>query len=276
MAKTSTRSSKRAWLSGLPGRRLPLLMGVLNVTPDSFYPGSRVSDHGEAVERGLKMVEEGAEMLDVGGQSTRPGSEAVSADEELRRVIPVIERLAARVEVPISIDTDKPAVARAALAAGATVVNDITGLRRPEIAEGAEAVIVMHMLGDSPKTMQDNPVYQDVVGEVKSFLAERSRRAGCPVLVDPGIGFGKTLEHNLELIRRVDELSAIGPVVLGVSRKSFLGRLLGDPAKHGPEARLEGSLAVACWAALKGVKVLRVHDVEATRRALVTWSALNQ
>jgi dihydropteroate synthase len=246
-------------------------MGVLNVTPDSFYPASRLAGTKEAVERGLRLASEGAELLDIGGQSTRPGSESVGLKEELARVIPVIEKLSTKTDVPISVDTDKPEVARAAIAAGATVVNDINGLRSPGMLEalaGADAAIVMHMLGDSPKTMQNAPVYKDVVAEVKAFLRERAARCPVPVLVDPGIGFGKTLEHNLELIRRVDEFAALGPVVLGVSRKSFLGG-------SGPEARLEGSLAVACFAAQKGVKVLRVHDVEATRRALATWAALN-
>lgn len=267
-------------------RATPLIMGVVNVTPDSFFPGSRTPDPVEAIAAGLKMAHDGAHILDVGGQSTRPGSDPVDEQTELRRVIPVVEALAERSGLPVSIDTDKAVVAEKALRAGARIVNDITALRRDprmaSVAAGAEAVILMHMQGDSPKTMQQAPSYRDAVAEVRAFLDERrgafAAAGGDPkkVLVDPGIGFGKDLSHNLSLIRHIESLCSLAPVVLGVSRKSFLGRVLAAPGQDaaGLEDRLEGSLAVACWAALRGVRVLRVHDVGATSKALRTLEAI--
>lgn len=257
-----------------PARRAkPLLMGIVNATPDSFYPGSR-----GGVERGLQLLAEGADWLDVGGQSTRPGSEPVSMQEELDRVLPVVEALSAR--CPVSIDTDKADVARRAREAGATILNDITALRGDPgmLAESLrfEQVVLMHMQG-TPKTMQKEPKYADVVREVREFLTERLAafvRAGgeaSRALIDPGVGFGKALDHNLSLIGRIEELSALAPVVLGVSRKSFLSKITPD---QGPEQRLEGSLACAVLAAQRGVKVLRVHDVAATRRALDVVAAV--
>jgi len=262
-------------------RRVPLVMGIVNVTPDSFYPGSRAAGSEGAIALALSLGAQGADIIDIGGQSTRPGSDPVSEEEELARVLPVVEALAGRVDAPLSIDTDKARVARECLAAGAAIVNDVSALRNdPRMAEAAkcaEAVVLMHRGGVSPKTMQDDPHYDDVVKEVKEFLIERRTaflRAGgaaARLLFDPGIGFGKNLAHNLSLIKHIDEFAALGPVVLGASRKSFLGRLAADA---GPQDRLEGSLAVACWAALRGVRVLRVHDVRSTRKALAALDAV--
>lgn len=262
-------------------RRRPLVMAVVNCTPDSFHEASRAGTPEAAVERALRLVAEGADLLDLGGQSTRPGSDAVAPEVERARVIPVIRALARQVKVPISIDTDKAAVAAEALAAGATIVNDISALRADpgmmKVAVQAERVVLMHMLGLSPKTMQADPRYEDCFAEVSAFLRERRdaylAAGGEPerVWVDPGIGFGKTLEHNLALIRRLDELGAIAPVLLGVSRKSLFGRISPDA---GPQDRLPGSLALACWAAKAGAACVRVHDAAETRRALDAWAAV--
>lgn len=270
-------------------------MGVLNATPDSFYPASRFQSPEEALAKARRLVEEGADWIDVGGQSTRPGSEGVSVEEELRRAIPVVKKLAAKIQVPISIDTDKAEVARRARLEGARILNDVTALRGdPRMMEEArrfDAVILMHMPGVSAKTMQQSTEYEDVVTEVKEFLKERkeiflqSGGSAAQLLIDPGIGFGKNLIQNLELLKKLDSFAALGPVALGVSRKSFLGRLMAGqkPGDRdlaaaeipGPEERLEASLAAACWAMLRGVAVLRVHDVRATRRALTTLAALS-
>lgn len=261
--------------------RSPKLMGVVNVTPDSFYPGGRTPSAEAAVERALRMIDEGADFLDVGGQSTRPGSEGVSLDAERARVIPVIRALAKSVNIPISVDTDKARVAAEALDAGARIVNDVSALRAdaemPRVAARAERVVLMHMRGAGPKTMQDDPRYDDVVAEVREFLEERLDAFAAAggdrsrVWVDPGVGFGKTLEHNLSLIKHVTRIGAIAPVLLGVSRKSFLGKLSPD---SGPEERLPGSLALAAWAGFSGVDVLRVHDVAETRKALAALAAV--
>ncbi len=266
-------------------KRRPLIMGVVNVTPDSFYPGSRTPDAESAVARGLALVEQGADLLDIGGQSTRPGSDPVALGEELRRAIPVVEALAARAGVPVSIDTDKAEVARLARAAGARVLNDVTALRADpqmlRVSLDFEAVVLMHMGGESPKTMQESPRYGDVAGEVVRFLKERrdafARAGGDPgrLIYDPGLGFGKDLEegHNLSLLKRLEALTHLGPVLVGASRKAFLGRLAGGA---GPQDRLEGSLAVACWAALRGAAIVRAHDVRATRRALDVIAAISE
>jgi dihydropteroate synthase len=243
-------------------------MGIVNVTPDSFSDGALYLEADAAVEHGVALAEEGAAILDVGGESTRPGAEPVPEDEELRRVLPVVERLAARGH-RISIDTTKLGVARAALDAGATAVNDISALRFDPamarlVAERGAHCLLMHMLGD-PRTMQKDPRYDDVVSEVKAFLEERLRFAtaeGVPedrVWLDPGIGFGKTVEHNLELLRRLDEIVAIGrPVAVGTSRKSFLGKLAGGrPAGE----RLPGTIATNVIAFERGATIFRVHDV---------------
>lgn len=252
-----------------------LVMGVLNVTPDSFSDGGAYLDKDSAVARGLDMAAEGADIIDVGGESTRPGSLPVTAEIEIERVIPVIRALRRELALPLSIDTTKAAVARAALDEGADILNDISALRfDPETAETAArfqaAVILMHMQG-TPRTMQDAPHYTDVCAEVHGFLKDRIRaavEAGLPVeslAVDPGIGFGKRLEDNLALIDGLDTLLDLGrPVCAGVSRKSFIGRILDLPAG----GRLEGTIAAAVLCAVRGVHILRVHDVGAVRRAL--------
>jgi dihydropteroate synthase len=256
-------------------------MGIVNVTPDSFSDGGDYLEVEAAVAHGLQLVEDGAEILDIGGESTRPQAEPVSADEELRRVIPVIERLSGRVSVPVSIDTCKAAVAREALDAGATVVNDISGLTfDPRMVDTCAAcdsgVICMHIQGD-PQTMQLNPHYDDVVGEVRAHLAQRLddlERRGVNrerVVIDPGIGFGKTAEHNLELLSNIAALRSLGrPVLIGHSRKGFLKKLLGRPI----DERLSGTIGVAIAAASQSADMLRVHDVAAVRDALTAWKAV--
>jgi dihydropteroate synthase len=257
------------------------VMGIVNVTPDSFSDGGRYLDPQQAIEHALELEREGAAILDIGGESTRPGAEPVSLDEELRRVVPVLEALAGRASaVQLSIDTAKAAVARAALDAGATFVNDVTALRGdPEMAEviarsGADCCL-MHMLGE-PRTMQHDPHYDDVVGEVKAFLEARMAfaiAAGIEerrIVLDPGIGFGKKLEHNLELLRRLDEFLTLGrPVSIGTSRKSFLGRLTGRTVGD----RIAGTIATNVLAYERGARVFRVHDVAPVRDALVVTAA---
>jgi dihydropteroate synthase len=260
----------------------PLIMGIVNCTPDSFHEGSRASTYEAAVERALTLVNEGADILDFGGQSTRPRSVAVSEDVERSRVIPVIRAVAKRLKVQISIDTDKAVIASEALDAGATILNDVSALRADKnmmnVALGFERVVLMHMLG-TPQTMQNDPRYDDVFLEVSSFLNERLNSfiaAGGRaerLWVDPGIGFGKNLNDNLTLIRRSVEFSRIAPVLLGVSRKSFLGKILND---NDVENRLSGSLAIAAWASLNGVSALRVHDVLETRRVIETLRVLTE
>jgi dihydropteroate synthase len=264
---------------------LPCVMGILNVTPDSFSDGGSFFDLSAAVAQADRMAEEGAAIIDVGGESTRPGSERVSLNEELRRVIPVLERLRETVTVPLSVDTMKAEVARRALAAGALMVNDVSALRHdPQmievVAQSGCPVCLMHMLGE-PKTMQDNPRYDDVVSEVVAFLHDRLEWATSQgvreeqVLLDPGIGFGKTVEHNLLLIKHLEKLVALGrPVVLGSSRKRFLSTLLGGA---GPADRIAGTAATTVLGVLAGASIFRVHDVrpnvEAMRVALaVSWA----
>ncbi|MBX5474379.1 MAG: dihydropteroate synthase [Thermoleophilia bacterium] len=256
-------------------------MGVVNVTPDSFFDGGVHLDPDVAAAAARRMVEEGAAIVDVGGESTRPGSSGVTLDEELRRVVPVLERLAG--EVPVSIDTSKAGVARAAVALGAELVNDVTALRGdPElagvVADAGVYVCLMHMQGE-PRTMQREPRYDDVVAEVAAFLEERLAFAvaqGIPeerICLDPGIGFGKTVAHNFELVRRLDVLLALGrPVLVGFSRKSSLGRVLGDPdATTGP---LSASVAAAVAAYERGASILRVHDVREHVEALTVARAV--
>jgi dihydropteroate synthase len=245
-----------------------LVMGILNVTPDSFSDGGRWLDPKRAVRRGMSMVRAGADLIDVGGESTRPGAKPVPAKEEARRVVPVVEALAAK-GVRVSVDTSKAKVAGAALAAGATMVNDVTALRGDRrMAEvcaraGAE-VVLMHMKG-TPRTMQAAPRYRDVVREISAFFRERlnfALRAGIPrdkIFLDPGIGFGKTPEHNVEILRRLEEFRGLGvPLVLGTSRKSFIGRVLGG---REPDDRVFGTAATVAVAVLRGAAVVRVHDV---------------
>lgn len=252
----------------------PRVMGVLNVTPDSFSDGGAFLDAGTAIARGRAMVAEGAAVVDVGGESTRPGAPEVSVEEELRRVVPVIEALAAALPVPVSIDTSKPEVMRAAARAGAGLINDVMALRRPGAMEAAAElglpVCLMHMQG-TPRTMQRAPAYDDVVAEVAGFLQQRRDAcvaAGIPrsrVLMDPGFGFGKSVEHNARLLRGLEHIVALGsPVVVGLSRKSFLGAVL-DRAL---EERLAGSVAAAALAASRGALLVRAHDVAATADAL--------
>jgi dihydropteroate synthase len=257
--------------------RAPVIMGIVNVTPDSFSDGGLFLDADAAVEQGQRLAAEGAAILDIGGESTRPGADPVPEDEELRRVLPVVERLAADGGSghSVSIDTTKAAVARAALDAGATIVNDVSAFRfdpalATVVAEAGAGCCLMHMLGE-PRTMQDDPRYDDVVSDVKAFLEERLTFAvgeGVDeerVWLDPGIGFGKTLEHNLELLRRLDEIVAIGrPVVIGTSRKSFLGKITGRAEKE----RLPGTIATNVMAYERGAEVFRVHDAAATVDAL--------
>jgi dihydropteroate synthase len=248
------------------------IMGIVNVTPDSFSDGGAFLNPAAAVEHGLRLAGEGADILDVGGESTRPGAAPVSEQEELRRVLPVVRELAARSGVPVSIDTSKAAVAAAALAAGATIVNDVSALRFDpslgKVVAGA-ALVIMHMQG-TPRTMQQAPHYDDLLGEVIADLAagiERATAAGVDpdrILVDPGIGFGKSLEHNLELLDRLGELAVLGRAILvGPSRKAFIGRLLDLPAAE----RVEGTIAACCCA-------VRVHDVGQVRRALRVTDAI--
>lgn len=260
-----------------------LLMGIVNVTPDSFSDGGKCFDPEAAVAYALEQIREGADMIDVGGESTRPKADPVSEAEELRRVLPVIEGLAGQVKVPLSIDTMKPSVARAALKAGASIVNDVAANREDDamwrvVAEAGAGYVAMHMQG-TPQTMQAAPSYGDVVAEVGAFFENRLARleqSGVgheQVVLDPGLGFGKTLEHNLQLLAALNSFTKWNrPVLLGASRKSFLAHFAGGA---GAKDRLPGSLACACWGAQHGVNILRVHDVAATRQALsVTESML--
>ena len=257
------------------------VMGILNVTPDSFSDGGQFSNQNRALEHALAMERDGADLLDIGGESTRPGAAEVSADEEIGRVVPLIEQLAQRCRVPISIDTRKAAVAAAALDAGATIVNDVSAMGDPEmaplVAERGVPVILMHMRGE-PSTMQRQTSYDDIVSEVHDYLLERATFArsrgieGDKIVLDPGIGFGKSTSGNLKLLRALPGLVASGyPVLVGASRKNFIGDLLGG-APVGE--RLEGSLAVAAWASQQGARFVRVHDVKATVRALQVLHAL--
>ncbi len=258
------------------------LMGVVNVTPDSFSDGGLYLDPGAAIAHGRELVEEGADVLDVGGESTRPGAEPVTAEEELRRVVPVIEGLA-DIGVPVSIDTSKAVVATAALESGAAIVNDVTALRGdPEMAvlcaERGATVVLMHMPGTS-RAVPEIPAYVDVVTEVQDFLAARLEAALVAgiaaerIWLDPGIGFGKTEVHSLELLRRLGELRELGcPLLVGTSRKSFIGKVDGSPAGE----RLGGTIASSVWAAAEGADVLRVHDVAPVREALAVTAAVLQ
>jgi dihydropteroate synthase len=262
----------------------PRVMGIVNVTPDSFSDGGKFVATELALEHALKLVEEGASILDIGGESTRPNATPVSLDEELKRVIPVIELLSKQINIPISIDTYKPAVMQAAIAAGASMVNDVRALQEEgalnAVANSKVGVCLMHMQG-TPQTMQQNPHYNDVVNEVKSFLKARLQatmngtngHAGCrasQIVLDPGFGFGKTREHNITLIKNLDAFADLGqPLLVGLSRKSVLGQVTGNDV----DARLYASVAAGVIAAFKGAKILRVHDVKATVEALKVVSA---
>lgn len=257
----------------------PLIMGVVNVTPDSFSDGGRFLQVQAAVDHARRLVDEGADLLDIGGESTRPGAAPVALDEERRRVLPVIEALAGA-GVPLSIDTQKPELMREAAVAGAALINDVNGFEAPgafaAVAGSACAVCIMHKQGD-PRSMQQAPQYADVVAEVDAYLRRRAaaaEQAGIArerIVIDPGFGFGKTLEHNLALLRGLKSVAAAGyPVLAGLSRKSMIGALTGRPVGE----RMPGSVAAALLAAQRGASILRVHDVAATRDALKVWQAV--
>ena len=256
-------------------------MGVLNVTPDSFSDGGRFATVDQAVAAGVRLSREGADLLDVGGESTRPGANPVTVEDELARVLPVVSGLVAH-DLPVSIDTAKPAVAQAALAAGARVVNDVTGLEDPEmtslVADSGAGVVIMHMQG-SPRTMQDEPRYDDVVGEIAGFLEDRAARAEAAgvardrIAIDPGIGFGKTLTHNVELLRNLDRFVSTGyPVLLGTSRKRFLAQILGNDL---PAAERDGATGATVALAIEhGVAAVRVHNVALATQIARTTEAI--
>lgn len=273
----------------IPALLRPRVMGVVNVTPDSFSDGGRFAELEQALTHARALLTAGADILDIGGESTRPGAQPVSEAEELARVIPLIEAIRAESPAAISIDTAKPAVARAAVSAGARIWNDVTALRgAPNTLEGGSLavaaelgceVVLMHMLGE-PRTMQDDPRYEDVVAEVAAFLAERSEAAMAAgvarerIWLDPGIGFGKRPEHNLALLRNLEQLTGLGfPVLVGASRKRTIRSI--DSTAVEPTDRLGGSLAFALWAAAKGAACVRVHDVRETVQALAVWAALD-
>ena len=273
----------------LPRNRLlalevtPLVMGILNVTPDSFSDGGEHFQHAAAIEAALRMIDDGADLIDIGGESTRPGAEPVSDVEELSRVLPVIAGIRGKSDIPISIDTMKAMVAQAAVAEGADIVNDVSAMRMDAGMAGVIArldvpLILMHMRGE-PRTMQGDTHYDDLLGEITQHLRERKEAAVAAgidprqVLVDPGIGFGKSFEQNLELLHRADELLTIAPVVLGSSRKAFIGKLTGQP---GGSSRMAGSLATVAAAALAGVAIIRVHDVRPTVDFLRVFRAIER
>lgn len=255
-------------------------MGIVNVTPDSFSDGGLYASAESALRHATDLIEQGADLLDIGGESTRPGGVPVSTEEELRRTIPIVQALVS-MNIFVSVDTSKPEVMRAAIKAGAAMINDVNALRAPgaleAVAEGGVAVCLMHMQG-GPRDMQVNPQYNDVVAEVKDFLRQRleaAQAAGIPaekLVIDPGFGFGKTLEHNLELLRHLDRLTDMGaPVLVGLSRKSMLGKITGNQVSD----RICASVAAALLARTRGAKILRVHDVKATKDALAVYNAVN-
>ena len=269
----------RAGRFSLPLER-PLIMGIVNVTPDSFSDGGKFFDSGRALDHARQLLDEGADILDIGGESSRPGAQPVAAEEELRRVLPVLERLV-ELPVPVSVDTSKPEVMRRAIAAGAAMINDILALRAPGaldvVADSPVAVCLMHMHGE-PRTMQQAPHYRDVVGEVEAFLAERAAAAIAAgigrdrIVLDPGFGFGKTPQHNLELIRALTRLRKAGyPLLAGLSRKALFGKIVGREAAE----RVYASAAGALLAAQRGASIVRVHDVAATRDCLLVLRAID-
>lgn len=262
-----------------PSHHRPSVMGILNITPDSFSDGGDYLEPTHAIERGIQMMEEGASIVDVGGESTRPGSFPVSGEEELKRVLPVVQGLI-EAKVPVSVDTSKPSVARECLKYGACFLNDVQGLRNPQMldvaAKYSASVCIMHML-DSPETMQLSPTYTDVVAEVHDFLcqqAKKAEQAGIArekIWIDCGIGFGKNLAHNLELLKNLARFTKKHQVLVGVSRKSFIGALTNTKE---PKQRISGSIAAGLFACLQGAKMIRVHDVKETVQALTVWSSL--
>ncbi|WP_339731455.1 dihydropteroate synthase [uncultured Gimesia sp.] len=285
-SSTSQSEHQRLWKcrdQSISLGRMPLLMGILNVTPDSFSDGGEAINLDSAVYKGLQLVKNGADILDIGGESTRPGAELVSVEEELQRVIPAIEALSTQTHVPISIDTTKAEVARQAIQAGAVIINDISGLTFdpamiPLAAETKAGVICMHILG-TPQTMQDHPEYEDVVSDLKTWFGERIQTllsSGIEperIVIDPGVGFGKTAEHNLEILSHIEEFKDLGyPVLIGHSRKRFLSKLLGRSV----EERLAGTVGVSIALADQSVDILRLHDVAANRDALSAWQAVSE
>ena len=257
----------------------PLIMGIVNVTPDSFSDGGLYASTDNAIRHAVQLIEEGADILDIGGESTRPGSVPVCVEEELRRVLPVVRNLVNK-NIPISVDTSKPEIMRATIKAGATMINDINALQAPEalevVAAGGAAVCIVHMQG-KPKNMQVDPQYDDVVTEVKDFLRQRidaAQAAGIPrerITIDPGFGFGKTLKHNLKLLRYLDHFTDMGvSVLVGLSRKSMLGEVTDNKVSN----QIYSSVSAALFAVTKGAKILRVHDVKATKDALAVYNAV--
>lgn len=260
----------------------PLVMGVVNVTPDSFSDGGKFLSPDAALAHARRLADEGADILDIGGESTRPGAAPVSADEELQRVIPVLEAVTREIDLPVSVDTSKPEVMRAAARAGAAMLNDVMGLRAPEsleaVAESGLPVCIMHMQGE-PGTMQKNPDYYDVVNDICNFFSERveaCQTAGIEpsrIILDPGFGFGKMLEHNLELIRRFEDFHKLGfPLLVGVSRKTMLGAITG---RERPSERVAASVAAAVVLAQRGARIIRVHDVAETVDAMKVWQSVS-
>ena len=255
-----------------------LIMGILNVTPDSFSDGNLFLDAGKAIAHAKQMVKDGADIIDIGGESSRPGSDAVSEEEESRRVSAIIKKLAKEINVPISIDTYKPKVAEECIKLGASIINDINGLRNEEMIKAAAKykvpVVIMHMKG-TPKTMQHNPVYKDVIEEIKEFFSQqikKAKKAGIKdIIIDPGIGFGKTAEHNLQILKNLSEFKELNcPILVGTSRKSFIGNITGLPVNE----RLEGTLAAISIAIINGANIVRVHDVKECKRAAMVADAI--
>ncbi|MBD3233810.1 MAG: dihydropteroate synthase [candidate division Zixibacteria bacterium] len=259
----------------------PLLMGVVNITPDSFYDGGRYFDSEKAVKRAFRLIEDGADLIDIGGESTRPGSDPVSPREQIERTCPVIRAVRKHSDIPISIDTTSSIVVTEAINAGANIVNDVSALLFDEkmievIRDNSVPVILMHMK-ETPKTMQKAPLDIGIIDEIREFLSQRVKFCGengipsSDIIVDPGIGFGKTVAGNLEIIRNIDSFNSLGkPVLIGASRKSFIGKITGAEA----DERLAGSLAVACYCAIKDVDILRVHDVKETKNAIEMISSI--
>lgn len=284
----SPRSRKRTgiWHCGsyrLNYARQPLIMAVLNITPDSFSDGGRFFNSDQAVEQALRMEAEGADLIDIGGESTRPGAVPVSVEEELRRVVPVVERLAKRLAIPISVDTTKSEVAQRAMEAGASIINDVSGFTRdPKMlavaASGRSGLVIMHAKG-TPQTMQRHPRYRDLIGEIRRFLSERIDAAVARriprnrIAADPGIGFGKTANHNLKILHRLGDFADLGvPLLVGPSRKSFIGRILDLP----PSERMEGTAAAAAIAVFQGARIIRVHDIKPLVRVVRVAEAIRK
>lgn len=276
--RASTEPVRGGFFAGLDLTH-PRVVGVLNVTPDSFYDGGCYLDPGRALERVHALVAEGADIIEIGGESTRPGATPVSLEEERRRVIPVLARIARALDVPVAVDTSQPAIMEEAHGSGAWIINDVRGFRHPDalatVARLQVSICIMHMRGE-PQTMQDEPVYGEVVSEVGRYLLERAncaREAGVApwdMALDPGFGFGKTAHHNLALLGRLDHFARLGyPLMVGLSRKSLIGAITGRP----PEERLAGSLAAACVALEAGARLIRTHDVAPTRDAIRIWEA---